>query len=155
MVFDVFIDTWCPIEISKFGYFQNLCFLKVSREMGTRLSWTPSGMGVNTWSTSPVDFSTHSRYMDIPSWCPDNWETLQRFFRWNGFVTTPSSFMSIFPKIMIFEWSRRDHGGYSRFEAFSRSRAMSRCGQMSETWSEVVWIKFYVENSFTRLLLGY
>ena len=33
VVFDVFIDTWCPIEISKFGYFQNVCFLKFSKSL--------------------------------------------------------------------------------------------------------------------------
>ena len=97
-----------------------------------------SGMGVNTWSTSPVDFSTHSRYMDIPSWCPDNWETLQRFFRWNGFVTTPVPFYSNFHRKSRFWWSRQGDDKYSQFEASRRSGVMSRCGKMSGTWSEVV-----------------
>ena len=125
---------------------QNLCRKQFYETRTSRI-------GINTWSTSPVDFSTHSRYMDIPSWCPDNWETLQRFYRWNGFVTTPGSFYVNFPENHDFGWSRREHGDYSRFEAFGRSRVMSRCGQMSEAWSEVIWIKFYVENSLTRLLL--
>ena len=55
-------------------------------------------MGVITWSTSPVDFSTHSGYMDKPSWCPTNWETFQRIFRYDGFVTTPVTFNVNLPK---------------------------------------------------------
>ena len=43
-------------------------------------------------STSQIDFSTHSRYMDKPSWCPTNWERFQRIFRYDGFVTTPVPF---------------------------------------------------------------
>ena len=38
------------------------------------LSVTPSTSGINTWSTSQIDFSTHSWYMDKPSWYPTNWE---------------------------------------------------------------------------------
>ena len=67
-------------------------FLENSHEIGRKFSQTPSGMGIDTWSTSPVDFSTHSGYMDKPSWCPTNWERFQRVLRCDGFVTTPVPF---------------------------------------------------------------
>ena len=89
VVFDVFIDTWCLVEISNFGYGG---FLQNSHDIGRKFSPTPSGMGINTWSTSPVDFSTHSGYVDKPSWCPTNWERFQRILRSDGFVTTPVPF---------------------------------------------------------------
>ena len=49
MTFDAFIDTWCLVEISKFG---SLGFLKNSHEIGTVLSWTPSNCSHRLW----VDF---------------------------------------------------------------------------------------------------
>ena len=53
-------------------------FLKISHEMVSLLSSTHSTVHVNTWSTSQVDFSTHSRYMDTPSWFPTNREKIQK-----------------------------------------------------------------------------
>ena len=151
-------DFWCIYRYlipGWTGWIFECFFQGLDRESVLQLSWYPSRIGVDIWPTSPVDSWTYNGYMDKPSWCPTNWETLQQFYRWNGFVTTPVPFNINFPKNRDFEWSRWEYDRYSRFEGFRRSRAMSRCGQMSETWSEVIWIKFYVENSFVGLVLGY
>ena len=39
-----------------------------------RFNWTPSARDTGTRSTLQIDFSTHSRYVDKPSWGPTNRE---------------------------------------------------------------------------------
>ena len=53
---------------------------------------------MNTWSTSKVDFSTHNRYMDKPSWCPTNREKFQKKLPLHVFVTIPVTFNCILMK---------------------------------------------------------
>ena len=53
---------------------------------------------MNTWSTSKVDFSTHNRYMDKPSWCPTNREKFQKKLPLHVFVTIPVTFNCILTK---------------------------------------------------------
>ena len=53
-------------------------------------------MDIDTWLTSQVDYSTHSVYMDKPSWGPINRETIQKKLRLHygyiEFVTTSGTF---------------------------------------------------------------
>ena len=77
-----------------------------SKFTGT-FSSTHSEVCINIWSTSQVDFSSHSRYMDKPSWCPINREKFKRICNWNVFVTTPVTFYFNFLKNHDFWWSRQ------------------------------------------------
>ena len=102
------------------------------------LSVTPSVMGINTWSTSQVDFSTHSRYMDKVYWCPTNLGKVRTNFPLEWICNTPVPFDNNFPQNSIFWWFKQGNGESSWFKAFELSGAMSRCGKMTETWFEVV-----------------
>ena len=96
-----------------------------------RLSVTDSRVGINTWSTSQIDFSTQSECMDKPFWGMINRETISR----NLPRIWPLTVFWIF-KNSNFEnswiwWLRQGVNKISRFEYCKRSRVMRRCAQMS------------------------
>ena len=71
------------------------------------LSLSPSTGDANTWSTSQVDFSTLNMYMDKPSWCLINRETIQKNLPLKFVCNNPRPFLFQFPEKSWFWWSRQ------------------------------------------------
>ena len=95
MIFDVLIET--QSKHKNLGTSRTI-FFRISQKPPPRFSWNPSVVDINTWSTSPVDFSTHNRYMDKPSWSLINREKVRKILGQNEFVTTPVPFYYNFPE---------------------------------------------------------
>ena len=98
----------------------------------------PSKECVIVYMTCTVYISTLRVDMDKPSWGPTNRET-----KWRNLpLIWPLTVFWIFKNSNYekswFWWPRQGDNEHSHFEASKRSGAMSRCGKMSETWSEVI-----------------
>ena len=135
MIFDVFIDTQSQSKNVGISRTEFWTFVLKSVPL---LSLTPSTRGIDIWSTSKVDFSTYNRYMDKPYWCPTNRETFQKKLPLHEFVTTPVTFNCILTKNHDFDDLAKDLVNILNLMCLKRFGVISKCAEMSGTWSGVL-----------------
>ena len=113
-------------------------FWKINPKVVSRFNWTPSTRCTIVCVSCRVDCSTFRVDMDKPPRGPTNREKIQKNLPLQCICNNPRPFLFRFPEKSWFWWSRQGVHQYSGFEVLKWSRAMSRCGKMSETRSEVV-----------------
>ena len=92
----ILIDLCTPNQIWGSTGFSNEN-IKFGSKLGREFSTTPCTGDINTWSTSQVDFSTHSGNMDKPSWCLTNREEVQKNLPLKCVCNNPRPFLFQFP----------------------------------------------------------
>ena len=68
-------------------------------KLGSSFSWSPSTGGIKIGLTLKIEFSTHRKVIDKPSWCLTKLVIKFKFsFKKSSFVTTSVAFYVNFPK---------------------------------------------------------
>ena len=102
------------------------------------LSLITSVRHTTTRVTCRVDYSTLRLDMCKPSWGPTNREKVWRILPLTWPLTVFRTFKNSNFEKSWFRWPRQGFDEHSEFETHKRSGTMSRCAEMSGTWSEVL-----------------